>query len=343
MLLFDQIARHALLRRRPQGGQPLLWQHLFWFFGHPEVYILILPAMGLVSDIIANGSRKPIFGYHVDGVRDRRASAFLGWIVWGHHMFMSGMNPTLGTSFMISTMLIAVPSAIKVFNWLGTLWRGNIRFHVPMLHAHRASSSMFMIGGLSRHLHGGDAGRHLHPRHLLHRRAPPLRAVRRQPVRASSAAITFWFPKMFGRMMNEVWGKMHFWLTFIFYNWHVLPDARHRLAGHMRRIYDPTSTSSSSRCSRSTSFISICAFLLFASQIIFVVNFFVELVQGEEGARRIRGRPTGSSGRCRRRRRTATSETLPTVYRGPYEFSSPRVEPRIFSRRTASCPLTAIR
>src|ERR671923_244762 len=130
-----------------KGGQPLLWQHLFWFFGHPEVYILILPAMGMVSDIIANGSRKPIFGYHsmvfaIIGI------AFLGWIVWGHHMFMSGMNPTLGSTFMVSTLLIAVPSAIKVFNWLGTMWRGNIRFHVPMLNA-IGFVSMFTIGGLS--------------------------------------------------------------------------------------------------------------------------------------------------------------------------------------------------
>src|SRR2546421_1381532 len=123
MLLFDQtIGTHFF--DPLAGGQALLWQHLFWFFGHPEVYILILPAMGMVSDIIANGSRKPIFGYHsmvfaIIGI------AFLGWIVWGHHMFMSGMNPTLGSTFMVSTLLIAVPSAIKVFNWLGTMWRGD--------------------------------------------------------------------------------------------------------------------------------------------------------------------------------------------------------------------------
>src|SRR3989454_282729 len=123
MLLFDQIIGTHFFDPAA-GGQALLWQHLFWFFGHPEVYILILPAMGMVSDIIANGSRKPIFGYH-SMVFAIIAIAFLGWIVWGHHMFMSGMNPTLGSSFMVSTLVIAVPSAVKGFNWMGTMWRGD--------------------------------------------------------------------------------------------------------------------------------------------------------------------------------------------------------------------------
>src|SRR5881296_2797589 len=146
MLLFDQIIGTHFFDPGA-GGQALLWQHLFWFFGHPEVYILILPAMGMVSDIISNGSRKPIFGYH-SMVFAIISIAFLGWIVWGHHMFMSGMNPTLGSTFMVSTLIIAVPSAIKTFNWMGTMWRGNLRFHVPMLNA-VAFVAMFVIGGLS--------------------------------------------------------------------------------------------------------------------------------------------------------------------------------------------------
>src|SRR5712664_3099360 len=146
MLLFEQILGTHFFDPAA-GGQVLLWQHLFWFFGHPEVYILILPAMGMVSDIIANGSRKPIFGYH-SMVFALVGIAFLGWIVWGHHMFVSGMNPTLGSSFMVSTLVIAVPSAVKTFNWMGTMWRGNLRFHVPMLHA-VAFVAMFVIGGLS--------------------------------------------------------------------------------------------------------------------------------------------------------------------------------------------------
>jgi heme/copper-type cytochrome/quinol oxidase subunit 1 len=180
MLLFDQtLGTHFFLPA--EGGQPLLWQHLFWFFGHPEVYILILPAMGMVSDIIANGARKPIFGYH-SMVYAIIAIAFLGWVVWGHHMFQSGMNPTLGTTFMISTMLIAVPSAIKTFNWLGTLW--GWEHPVPRPHAARAGLRVHVRDRRpERRVHGGHPGGHLHPRHLFHRRPPPLRAVRRQPVR----------------------------------------------------------------------------------------------------------------------------------------------------------------
>src|SRR5215813_9392084 len=146
MLLFDRMAGTHFFNPA-QGGEPLLWQHLFWFFGHPEVYILILPAMGIASDVLSVFSRKPIFGYHAMAF-SMIAIAFLSWIVWGHHMFQSGMSPALGTSFMASTMVIGVPSAIKVFNWLGTLWGGQLRFTTAMLHA-LAFVSMFLIGGLS--------------------------------------------------------------------------------------------------------------------------------------------------------------------------------------------------
>src|SRR5512147_2536478 len=146
MLLLDRLAGTSFFLPAG-GGQPLLWQHLFWFFGHPEVYIMILPAMGLVSDIIANGSRKPVFGYPTMAF-SMIAIAFLSWVVWGHHMFISGMNPLLGSAFMMSTMVIAVPSAIKTFNWLGTIWGGSIRFTVPMLFG-LAFVNNFVIGGLS--------------------------------------------------------------------------------------------------------------------------------------------------------------------------------------------------
>src|SRR5271167_3879198 len=146
LLLFDRMAgTHFFLPSG--GGEPLLWQHLFWFFGHPEVYIMILPAMGITSDIIATFSRKPIFGYRAMAYA-MIAIAFLSWIVWGHHMFQSGMNPALGSSFMITTMVIGVPSAIKTFNWLGTLYKGNIHFTAAMLNA-LSFVAMFVIGGLS--------------------------------------------------------------------------------------------------------------------------------------------------------------------------------------------------
>ena len=159
------------------GGQPLLWQHLFWFYSHPAVYIMILPAMGMVSDIISCFARKPLFGYK-PMVYSIAGIAGLGFIVWGHHMFMSGMNPCLGMTFMVSTMMIALPSAIKVFNWLGTVWGGEHPVHhadavrpVVRVDVHHRRA----VG----HLHGRHAGRHFHPRHVLHRGPLPLRAVRR--------------------------------------------------------------------------------------------------------------------------------------------------------------------
>src|SRR5947209_7219405 len=236
MLLFDQVLNTHFFDTTA-GGQALLWQHLFWFFGHPEVYILILPAMGMVSDIIANGSRKPIFGYH-SMVFAIIAIAFLGWIVWGHHMFMSGMNPTLGSSFMVSTLVIAVPSAVKVFNWMGTMWRGNIRFHVPMLNA-VAFVAMFAIGGLSGiYMAATPVDMFIHDTYFI---VAHLHYVLfGGSLFALFAAIPYWFPKMFGRMMSERWGKVHFWLTFVFYNLTFFPMHILGNAGHMRRIYDPT-------------------------------------------------------------------------------------------------------
>jgi len=146
MLLFDRTLGTSWFKPSG-GGEPLLWQHLFWYFGHPEVYILILPAMGIASEILPVFCRKPIFGYHAMAF-SMIAIAFLSWVVYGHHMFVSGMNPALGMAFTVTTMIIAVPSAIKTFNWLGTLWGARIQFSVPMLNA-LAFVSMFVIGGLS--------------------------------------------------------------------------------------------------------------------------------------------------------------------------------------------------
>jgi cytochrome c oxidase subunit 1 len=321
MLLFDQtIGTHFFLPA--EGGQPLLWQHLFWFFGHPEVYILILPAMGMVSDIIANGSRKPIFGYR-SMVYAIIAIGFLGWVVWGHHMFQSGMNPMLGTSFMISTMLIAVPSAIKTFNWLGTLWRGNIRFHVPMLHA-LAFVSMFVIGGLSGvFMASTPVDIFIHDTYFI---VAHLHYVLfGGSLFAIFGAITFWYPKMFGRMMSPMLGKVHFWLTFVFYNMVFFPMHQLGLQGHMRRIYDPTVYQFLEPLGGLNRFITISAFLLFASQIVFVIAFIGGWIRGKKAP----DNPwddTGLEWTTPSPPPHGNWPKTPRVHHPPYEFSSPRVQ-----------------
>jgi len=318
MLLFDQtLGTHFF--DPGAGGQPLLWQHLFWFFGHPEVYILILPAMGMVSDIIANGSRKPIFGYHsmvfaIIGI------AFLGWIVWGHHMFMSGMNPTLGSTFMVSTLLIAVPSAIKVFNWMGTMWRGNLRFHVPMLNA-IGFVSMFTIGGLSGiFMAATPVDIPLHDTQFI---VAHLHYVLfGGSLFALFAAIPYWYPKMFGRMMSERIGKLHFFLTFIFYNMTFFPMHIIGMGGQMRRIYDPTIYDFLKPQQPLNVFISYSAFALFAVQFLFAFNFLWSLKFGKKAPQNP-WEDNGMEWSLPNPAPHGNWDRTPNVYRGPYEFSAP--------------------
>ncbi len=318
MLLFDQtLGTHFF--DPGAGGQVLLWQHLFWFFGHPEVYILILPGMGMVSDIIANGSRKPIFGYHsmvfaIVGI------GFLGWLVWGHHMFMSGMNPTLGSTFMVTTMVIAVPSAIKVFNWMGTMWRGNLHFHVPMLNA-VGFVAMFVIGGLSGvFMAATPIDMHIHDTYFIV--AHIHYVLFGGSLFALFAAITYWFPKMFGKMMNEPIGKIHFWLTMLFFNLTFFPMHILGMAGHMRRIYDPTQYEWLKGYQPMNHFISLAAFALFATQFLFIWNFVWSLFKGTK-AEQNPWRDNGLEWTLPNPAPHGNWEKVPTVYRGPYEYSMP--------------------
>jgi cytochrome c oxidase subunit 1 len=318
LLLFDQVlGTHFYLPAG--GGQPLLWQHLFWFFGHPEVYILILPAMGIVSEIIANGSRKPIFGYKsmvvaIIGI------AFLGWLVWGHHMFQSGMNPTLGTTFMVSTVLIAVPTAIKVFNWMGTMWRGNIRFHTPMLNA-VAFVAMFVIGGLSGiFMASTPVDMYIHDTYFIV--AHIHYVLFGGSLFATFAGIYFWYPKMFGRMMDERLGRVHFALTFITYNLTFFPMHLLGTAGHMRRIYDPNTYEFLRPLQPMNTFITISAFLLFLAQLPFAWNFFWSLRKGAP-ADRNPWRDNGLEWQTSSPPPHGNFERTPTVLHGPYEFSHP--------------------
>ncbi|MGH8650189.1 MAG: cytochrome c oxidase subunit I, partial [Burkholderiales bacterium] len=200
LLMFDRFFG-TLFYVPAAGGDPLLWQHLFWFFGHPEVYILILPAMGIASEILPVFCRKPIFGYHAMAF-SMIGIAFLSWIVYGHHMFVSGMNPALGMAFTVTTMIIAVPSAIKTFNWLGTLWGGRIQYKVPMLNA-LAFVGMFVIGGLSG-IFMASTPVDIYIQDTYFIVAHIHYVVFGGSIFGAFAGIYFWFPKMFGRMLNPL-------------------------------------------------------------------------------------------------------------------------------------------
>ncbi len=322
MLLFDRtLGTHWFL---PEGGgEPLLWQHLFWFFGHPEVYILILPAMGAASEILPVFARKPIFGYHAM-VYSMLAICFLSWIVYGHHMFVSGMNPAVGMAFTLSTMVIAVPSAIKTFNWLGTLWGGNIRFTVPMLNA-LAFVAMFVIGGLSGIFMASTPvdifiqDTYFIVAHIHY-------VVFGGSIFGAFAAIYYWFPKMFGRMMNTTLGHLHFWPTFVFFNLTFFPQHFLGVGGMMRRIYNPTQYEFLVHLQWWNVFITWSAFALGLAQIFFVINFFWSLFAGKKAPL--------NPWEANTLEWTAPSppphlnwgDKIPTVYRGPYEYASPEVE-----------------
>jgi cytochrome c oxidase subunit 1 len=303
-----------------QGGAPLLWQHLFWFLGHPEVYILMLPALGFTSDLIAVFARKPIFG-HKAMVGAMLAIAGLSFVVWGHHMFLSGMSPYLGMAFAVGTMLIAVPSAVKVFNWLATLWKSRITYATPMLWA-MGVVSLFISGGLSGIWLGQSAvDIPLHDTKFV--------TAHFHLIMAGAAlfgvfgATAMWFPKMFGRMMNETLGKWHFWFTFVAYYCTFFPMHYVGIAGHMRRIYDPYQYDFLKGTKGINEFITVSAFVLGASQLIFFVNFFWSAFKGKKAE----ANPWGGNGL----EWTTSSPPghgnwagdIPEVHRWPYDYSVP--------------------
>ncbi len=301
------------------GGEALLWQHLFWFFGHPEVYILILGPMGIVSDVISTFSRKPIFGYTAM-VLSLASIGFLSFLVWGHHMFVSGMNPMLGATFTISTMIIAIPSAIKTFNWLTTLWQGRIRFTTALLFA-VGFVSLFVTGGLSGiFLAASPVDLYFHDTYFVIAHFHFVMAA--AALFAIFAGTYYWFPKFFGRMMNEALGKIHFALTFLgiyatFYPMHFLGTH-----GMSRRLYTPSTYPFLASVQPLDVFISISAFVLGAAQLIFIYNFFHSMLRGPRAER--------NPWQANTLEWTADSPpphgnwtTLPVVYRWPYDYSVP--------------------
>ncbi|MFQ5933048.1 MAG: cbb3-type cytochrome c oxidase subunit I, partial [Dehalococcoidia bacterium] len=257
------------------GGDPVLWQHVFWLFGHPEVYILILPAMGIISEVIPAFSRKPLFGYPfiiLSGI----IIGFMGWGVWSHHMFTVGLGPIANSVFAITTMLIAIPTGVKIFNWIGTMWGGSIRFSTAMLFA-LGFIGMFILGGLSGITHASPPAdtqqqdtyyivAHLH--YVLFGGS----------IMGLFAGIYYWFPKVTGRMMNETMGKTHFWLTFFSANLTFFPMHILGLMGMPRRVYTYPADSGWEAFNVLQT---VGAFILAASVLIFIYNLVRSLVAGE--------------------------------------------------------------
>lgn len=262
-----------------EGGSPILFEHLFWFLGHPEVYIIILPGMGIVSEVLSTNARKPIFGY-MAMVGSMFAIAILSFLVWAHHMFVSGLNPFLGSIFVLLTLLIAVPSAIKVFNWLTTLWRGNIRFTPAMLYA-IGFVSMFISGGLTGIWLGNSAiDMHVHDTYFVIAHFHLVMGV--AGVFGMFAGIYHWYPKMYGRHMNPTLGYIHFWLTLIGAYLIFWPMHYEGLAGMPRRYYDYSIWESFKQFVELNRFISTVAIIVFAVQILFLINFFYSIFKGRK-------------------------------------------------------------
>jgi cytochrome c oxidase subunit I len=264
-----------------KGGSPLLWQHLFWFFGHPEVYIAILPGMGVASQVLSTFSRKPIFGYRAM-VYAMLSIGFFGFMVWGHHMFMSGMSPYSAFAFSILTMCIGVPSAIKTFNWLGTMWKARIRFHTPMLYA-IGFVSLFVSGGLSGpFLAQPVLDIQLHDTYFVVGHFHLIMGV--AAIFGMFAATCYWFPKMFGRMMNETWGRVHFFITLagtyaIFMPMHYLG-----MAGGTRRYSDYREVKYLATLIPLHQFMTWAAIITIAAQFIFVINLFWSMFKGPKAS-----------------------------------------------------------
>ena len=264
------------------GGNPILFQHLFWFLGHPEVYIVLLPALGLTSEIIATNSRKPIFGYRAM-IGSILAIAFLSFIVWGHHMFITGMNPFLGSVFVFTTLLIAIPSAIKVFNYLATLWRGNLQFTPAMLFSIGLVST-FITGGLTGLILGDSAlDINVHDTYFVVAHFHIVMGL--SAIFGMLAGVYHWFPKMYGRMMNLKLGYVHFWGTFIcaygtFFPMHFLG-----MAGLPRRYYSNTAFPMFDNLLDINEVVSFFAIVGALIQIIFFYNFIYSIYRGPKASK----------------------------------------------------------
>jgi cytochrome c oxidase subunit 1 len=313
-----------------KGGSPLLWQHLFWFFGHPEVYIAILPAMGLCSQLLSVFSRKPIFGYKAM-VYAMLSIGFLGFMVWGHHMFMSGMSPYTAFAFSVMTMAIGVPSAIKTFNWLGTIWRGRIRFTSPMLFA-LGFVSLFISGGISGpFLAQPVLDIQLHDTYFVVGHFHLIMGV--ASIFGIFGATYYWFPKMFGRMMSEGMARWHFFITLIGTYAIFMPMHYLGMAAHLRRYSQLTELKYLHGLVPLQQFMTYAAFITIAGQFIFLFNLFWSMKFGQKASDNPWEATTLEWTTSTPPPHDNFGGHIPVVYNGPYEYSVPGA-PRDFIMQT---------
>ena len=314
------IAGEAL---QQSGGSPLLYEHLFWFLGHPEVYIILLPALGITSEVIATNARKPIFGYRAM-IGSILAIGFLSFIVWGHHMFVTGMDPFLGSVFTFTTLLIAIPSAVKAFNYITTIWKGNIKFTPAMMFG-VAMVSTFISGGLTGIILADSAlDINLHDTYFVVAHFHIVMGL--SAVLAMFAGVYHWFPKMYGRMMNKKLGYAHFWLTFISGYGVFFPMHFMGLAGVPRRYYSNSEFPLFDAFIDMQVLITVFAIIGSLAQILFFFNFFYSMFRG----------PKASQNPWRANSLEWTTPVehihgnwpgeLPTVHRWAYDYSKPGKE-----------------
>jgi len=303
-----------------EGGSPILFQHLFWFLGHPEVYIVVMPAMGITSEVISTNSRKPIFGYHAM-VYSLVGITVLSFIVWGHHMFVTGMNPFLGGVFMITTLIIAVPSAVKAFNYTATLWRGNIRFTPAMLFA-IGMVSFFISGGVTG-LIVGNAVIDIHVHDTYFVVAHFHLVMGSASIFGMLCGVYHWYPKMFGRMMNTKLGYLHFWLTFlgaylVFFPMHFMG-----IDGVPRRYYAFTEFPFMEKWVSVNLLITWAAIIAGLAQVAFLINFFGSIWRGKKASQNPWGSNTLEWTTPVKHIHGNWPGEIPTVYRWPYDYSKP--------------------